>query len=775
MPQQITISVENNFTKGLITEATGLNFPENAATDTDNCTYTLVGNVIRREGIDNEVNHSFNYADKTDKAISTYKWNNASGDGETQILVKQVGNILYFYRTSDANTDSPISNTLLSTTVDLSSQVVIEGTDPSEVECQYSDGNGYLIVYHIDCNPFYCTLFNDEVTAFPIDIQIRDFSGVIDGLDAKTRPTDLTNAHLYNLQNQGWVQGNRWYVRSNTYLNPGPGNNSFYVGTGYPIELGDIVTAQTNNPGNPNFNPAKISGNVVAYSSDGWVTINAVYADVSAPGKYTGPWDLYPTSSGYINDFKTAVGLYPSNSDVWWYFKDGTGAYNPAETNSGVVPSYGEAPKGFYILEAFNQQKGIISGVSGIDSIVTNQRPTTGAWFQGRVWYAGVNASQDATPTTNYYSWTENIYFSQVVVDNTQFGKCYQVNDPTSEKLFDLLPTDGGVITIQGCGAIYKLFPIQNGMLVFAANGIWFITGSQGIGFTANDYTITKISSIESISSTSFVNVQGLPYFWNEEGIYTVAPSPQGLGLQVDPITINTIKSFYNKIPIQSKKYVRGDYNPIEYTIQWVYRDEEESGIVNRYDFNRMMNYNVANKAFYPYSIDVTNTKIHDAVYVTYPGDVVNSPRPCFKYLTSKPEGITYSFTFAEEYDDSYLDWKSVDTVGKDYSSYFITGYKLRGQGLRKFQLGYIYVYSDAEVPTAYKIQGIWDYANSPNSGKYTNIQLITNALTRFGKIFRRHKIRGRGLALQLKISSATGMPFNISGWSVSDTVNTGA
>ena len=52
MAQQTSTAVENNFTKGFITESTGLNFPENAATDTDNCEYTIVGDVNRRLGID---------------------------------------------------------------------------------------------------------------------------------------------------------------------------------------------------------------------------------------------------------------------------------------------------------------------------------------------------------------------------------------------------------------------------------------------------------------------------------------------------------------------------------------------------------------------------------------------------------------------------------------------------------------------------------------------------------------------------------------------------
>jgi len=80
MPQQITSSVENNFTKGFITESTGLNFPENAATDTDNCEYTLIGDVDRRLGIDLEANAVISLpVDRTNKAISTYKWNNVGG------------------------------------------------------------------------------------------------------------------------------------------------------------------------------------------------------------------------------------------------------------------------------------------------------------------------------------------------------------------------------------------------------------------------------------------------------------------------------------------------------------------------------------------------------------------------------------------------------------------------------------------------------------------------------------------------------------------------
>src|SRR5258708_9218309 len=97
MPQQISTSVENNFTKGLITEYTGLSFPENAATDTQNCVYTIIGDVLRRSGIDYEVNFAQPNLDRSDQAVSSFKWDNAGGDGISQLVVLQAGAILSFF------------------------------------------------------------------------------------------------------------------------------------------------------------------------------------------------------------------------------------------------------------------------------------------------------------------------------------------------------------------------------------------------------------------------------------------------------------------------------------------------------------------------------------------------------------------------------------------------------------------------------------------------------------------------------------------------------
>lgn len=776
MPQQTTTAIENNFTKGLITEATSLNFPENAATECDNCEFTHIGEILRRLGVDYEDNYATASVDRTNKAVSTYKWNNVGGDGVTQIYVVQIGGVIYFYNISTITSVNSLSSNRLASTVTLTDFLPDGASLDATLEAQYTDGNGYLFIFHPNCDPIYCSYDSGIISGNRVNIQIRDFQGLPEpDLTVNTRPSTLSTTHSYNLQNQGWTQGQAWSASSTTAQTAYPlGSRAWTVAAGI-VGITPGQTVNVNGSTSDAFGRTtvcQLAGTVVSYVGT-TLTITIFAVSTPSTGTVFTQWNILPINVGYINDWFADVGSYPSNADVWWYFRNAAGAFDPGTTQAQVTLSAGEAPKGHYIFSAFQIDRSAISGLSGLPSTTTLSRPTIGTWFQGRVWYAGVNASQAATSTSPYYTWSENIYFSQVNVGtSTNFGHCYQENDPTSEKLFDILPTDGGVIQIQGSGAVYKLFPIQNGLLVFATNGVWFITGSQGIGFSASDYTITKISSVESISSTSFVDVLGLPYFWNEEGIYAVKPQ-QGGGLAVEPLTTLTIQAFYDDIPRQSKRYVRGAYNPIDFVIQWIYKSEEETSITDRYTFDRMLNFSTDTQAFYPYTVDTTSSSINSITYIQGPGSL-NTFEPTFKYLVSLFTNPSYNISIGDMHNEDYVDWASSGNP-VDYESYFITGFKLRGQGIRKYQPQYIQVFSkqDGEA-SAYRIQGLWDYANSGDSGKWTSIQTVNNALARFNTAIRRHRIRGRGFALQFKILSVSGMPFAIQGWVAVDNTNTG-
>ena len=71
MPRQAATSAENNFSKGLITETTALNFPENAATETFDCVFTNIGAVYRRAGFDFEDGYQLNSVTKGTSEVFT--------------------------------------------------------------------------------------------------------------------------------------------------------------------------------------------------------------------------------------------------------------------------------------------------------------------------------------------------------------------------------------------------------------------------------------------------------------------------------------------------------------------------------------------------------------------------------------------------------------------------------------------------------------------------------------------------------------------------------
>jgi hypothetical protein len=716
MARRAAVAIDNNFKGGLNTEATGLNFPENACTETFNCVHDEKGRAKRRKGFDYEAGYSTLTVDRQDKVVNGYTWDNVAGDGSYTLRVIQVGSTLYFYQVLDSGA---ISANRLSTTVDLTTFNSGVSVDPSINECQFASGSGYLIVVHPELEPFYCS-FNTEtevITATEITVEIRDFEGLDDGYGITDRPTvsvaGTTAAHKYNLYNQGWY-----------------------------------------------FNSA---------------------AALTA-------WD-------------TAFTTLPSHADIWWLFKNASDEFDTS-TVANVYTGNAPAPTGHYILDLFNQDRQTASGVSTISAVTTGTaRFSTVSFIQGRVFYAGLN----------YTGYSANIYFSPVIEKTDQFGKCYQVNDPTSEENSDLYPTDGGVITIKGIESVIKIVPLVNMILVFATNGIWAITGSQGIGFAANDYTVNKISSISSVKAASFVDVDGFPFWWNMEGIYRLLPAQSGSDLQfeVSSLSDDTIRSFYLDIPVSSRTAARGAYNPLTKTAQWVYRSEDVGTVDDAYEFDRILTYNFLTPGFYPWTIDTTNVMIHD-VYVakgqggtqalesvTYgtvegvdegfelmdeTGDVVTTfattrflIAPKFIYTVSSGDPGSAALTFAEEYKATYLDWETYDSTGVDYDSTFTVGYKLHSETQRYFQANYVFVFLETETSSSATVRGLWEFTNSASSNRWSAAQQVYNpGLTYRDVNFRRLKIRGKGRALQLKFDSATGCPFTIIGWSIFETQNAG-
>jgi len=701
MPRQRKISVQNNFSKGLITEATGLNFPENACTDTINCEFNHFGLASRRLGFDLESGFAEFTATVSGVVVASYLWTDVAGEGDVSFVAVQVGDNLHFYRVNDA---SGLSANKHATVIDLTAFVASGVSSVNNIECQFSDGNGLLFVTNDRLNSFFVTynVASNTFSTTVIDIQIRDFEGdTADPEQIDSRPTStlaaLNASHRYNLENQGWTVDN--------------------------------LTA----------------------------------------------WD-------------TAQTTMPSNADVQHYFKTATNTFDftNATINNRFVGN-SPAPKGHFKYSLYNINRS--SKVSGAtDESINPQRVATSAFFAGRVFYSGLKAPHTSS----------KIYFSQVVERPEQYGQCYQINDPTSEQLFDLLPTDGGVIDIIEAGGIVKMIPVLNTLVVFASNGVWAITGSQGQGFTANDYSIHKISSINNVSHTSFVLAEGIPYWWNLEGIYYLKIDPQTNSFRAESITDNSIRSFFLEIPAESKQFARGVFDQFDKRIQWIYRATTSSSLSGKYMFNRMLTLDLITGAFTPWSVSTAGVKINSIVNVQGFGgtfdeldvfdgadDVVDGANDVItftsvgsgevfsviKYFVSYNDGAD-RISWGQNYRDSYLDWESFAT-GEEYNSFFVTGYVVRGEAARKFQQNYINVLSESEFDTSYKIRGQWDYALLSGSDRWSDEQTFFNSSDlNFKYKPKRIKIRGHGKACQFRIENNANDPFHIIGWSVVETGN---
>lgn len=719
MARSVGNKIERTFVKGLITEATGLNFPENSCTDTLNCVFDEKGRVTRRYGFEYEGGYETDSFDRSGGVTTEFYWENAGSTASANLVVVQIKNMLHFYT---ENKTGSLSSTYAGLNINLNSYAAGGTTDIPLYHCSFAAAEGKLFVAHPLCNPFYVT-YNPggpSVSATAITVRVRDLVG--DTADTnynnpRTRPTATTgtvgSAHMYNLYNQGWR---------------------------------DNVAAIGGSTANP-------------------VTF----------------WDGVLTT-------------IPSNGDVWWVFKDANDLFDPVNYKDRTSMGSTLAPKGYYIINAFATNRNALSGLTGVTENTSNGlRPSAIASFAGRIWYAGVNAD----------GYAHTIYYSRLVTNPTEYGYCYQHNDPTSEHSSDLLATDGGTINITEIGTVIKLFPMQNNMLVFGTGGVWSISGSQGLGFSATDYAVTKISSTPAISPLSFVSIYGVPIWWNLDGIFSIDNDKITGNAAASSLSDEKIKAFFNGIPAEMKPYVKGAFNPRSKTVQWLYRSTVTTDVDERYDYDSILVLNTLTSAFFPWSLP--NTSEHPTVngLIVCQGptseqvlaDVVDdlgnyvvsstgaqvvgtlivnsSPDFNFRYFTSDKTGeSTWDCTWSQTINTRYLDWE-IEGFASDYDSYFFTNYQLDGDAIRFFNNNYIVVYSDTLNDGSCLFEAWWDYVAAASS-KVTNPQQIYVVAKAVTTNQRRMKIRGKGRSVQFKFYSTTGKPFSIIGWATLSTQNAG-
>ena len=209
MAQDVAIAEFNTFVQGLITEASPLIFPENAALDIQNVVLNREGSFQRRLGIDYETDYAFtdtggypnSYFQTNNVRVDFYRWDNVSNDPGLSFGVVRLGRRVWLMDLTSSNPSANLKNGgTFETITGLDEEDTVQFS-PIGGDLAMTVGKHYYILLQYDKDA-------DNLSDKRKRFKVRDLWGVDDGLDADERPGTLSNNHKYNLQNQGWPDEN---------------------------------------------------------------------------------------------------------------------------------------------------------------------------------------------------------------------------------------------------------------------------------------------------------------------------------------------------------------------------------------------------------------------------------------------------------------------------------------------------------------------------------------------------------------------------------------
>lgn len=486
---------------------------------------------------------------------------------------------------------------------------------------------------------------------------------------------------------------------------------------------------------------------------------------------------------------------YPPRNASWWIGKNSDGNQDIG-TFEKVDAGNTLAPNGHYILDFFSKNRSSASGVSGIATVTETARFRATAAYAGRIWYAGLDSSTNGG----------KIFFSKVIEDETDFGKCYNVADPTAEDTAGVIASDGGYLSIPDAANIRVLFPSGSLLYVFAQNGIWAVGGVDNV-FKANEFFVKKISNFGLYSQRTLVNALGTPIFWDTSGIYTITAGDKGEGLQ---LISESIKTYFDAIPNNKKLEATAVFDRISKRVYWMFPSSTETVA---HKFNEILVLDLQLEAYFPWRIsDATGTTPYlmggfflsgfgstQTEYNVLSGadQVIDVSSNTVVQTLSAESGIVSSdikflvktsnnkLTVAEFTGDEFLDWGSAN-----FSSYAETGYDFMGDAsirknnpyittyMRRTEQNFVLVDEEYEpdFPSSCLLTVKWDL--SRDSSRWSEPMQIyrlvnypipdPNDLTfnyPYDTIVSRTKIRGKGRVLRMRFESEQGKDFYLIGW----------
>ena len=492
------------------------------------------------------------------------------------------------------------------------------------------------------------------------------------------------------------------------------------------------------------------NGNTYAVTAYDATTITLGAFDSSTLGTYT-------ASSGHVLDNRRF------DIDVVWPY----GVWSEKYWDQFYLDHYGVAN-----VTVFD-----VDSLAGSYTYTAGVRPTAVAFYAGRVWYAGIRDKRNS----------HRIHFSQVVEKDSQYEKCYQVADPTSQDISDLVDTDGGVINIPEMDGVHELLQYNGRLLVFAENGIWEIMGGNRSYFTTTNYTVRQISNVGAVNAESVVVAEGTPFYWSDGAINAIQTDPQEGFLFVQDVSTGKIENLLLALKKNAKKQVQAAYDKGSKKVYWLYDvDAAEQWYYTNW-LTMDLRLNGAFSKFRNYSEDADDPEHIKSIYDIESYENTANVERNIKFVCMQDD---YKYiTFAE------LNNADFEDFGVDAAGYLETGNDSFGDATRRRYGRYLFTYMKRTetgydslnasslplTPSAMHVRYVWNWADTSNTGKWSNQQSIykeqiykyrrpwtpTTATDIMGEsvVVAKSKIRGSGRVLRLRFDTVAGYDAHLYGW----------
>lgn len=772
-----------NFSGGLNTEASPVNMEPNDAVDLLNIELESDGSIRPRKGVDfvgsksdgtiyetTTFDQTSLYGSYTNLAPSTFIFEHTLSTGERKNLaIAVVETNLYIYEIQDLYTlsdhDQPIQ------TIDIST------TDNAFVHYKTQMIQNENRVY----------LLNEF-----LPLGYLEYSEAIGGMLYK-----IQDIYIRDLDSDGEVcsyvnnDGKLWQCikghRSGADNEPGVGDSTDSYWT--------VMGAQ---------DTTNYSSWVDSAAANSRVTILSEYWDEE---NFVDAWDVY----NCILTHTSAASNKPGSGVDWetyWIKTETVGG-----SSIGSLPN---RPAPAWLVSTGYSLLGAATYTSNIEIVQWSDevRPIgwkAGTFSIGRFWLAG----NPLKPNT--------LYFSQAIIEAKQYNRMFQEADPYDQQDSDIVDSDGGILNITGANRIEALAPYRGGVIVFANNGIWYVSGSTGI-FKATDFSIDKISDEGIAGQATFAIVEDkLAYFTNSNVFIIDFPDISQIP---KPLKISgKIDTFYRSIPINNKKTSKVLYSPAHKILYLFTNFEDKEYLDNQNSkhqpnqFRDVLIFDGNLNAWYKYSLstdDVGNDVYIADAFITDGGDneqtvvidllennvVSNASELVFaRSSTGVPEGSIVGLMLAKK-STNFTQWaygRLDGTTTQDFSlssvdivavpSYIESAYQIFDDIehqkqvpkittiFERLEFGIIDDTTGEDVNQAgclYQVN--FDWATSSKSPKYGTARQAYRPY-RFGisyndgsdpgllTVVNMHSVRGRGRGLQLRFSNDGTKDFHLYGW----------